>query len=358
MCYSNANNFVLKSIINCGNIYKRYSDEIKKTFNILFLAAVLITIYEFRDVILEALQMSIKIGYMVLFIPLLFLVWNYIATIGWAGLLKTASSFRHGVWELYLIRIQCQTLNLILPLCGMGGEALRSIKTANEKNIKESTFCVALDKSADVSSEALLAVIGLLLASKLFPFPFAVETSAIVCLVVLSVMLFAWKSVWSIIWRFWPLKRGKNTIVHISNNDRLKGAYWRAFSFHFIEHVLIAGEIFTIAYFLGVKLHIRELLIVNAITSVSTLIFLFVPGRIGAFECSLAFGFNLLSLSTTAGLSVAIIRRARQVLVCMIGAILLVTQRKKLDKSKTPLKKMDNEEQTKNYVLVEPINHE
>lgn len=54
----------------------------------------------------------------------------------------------------------------------------------------------------------------------------------------------------------------------------------------------MALEIAVIGWFLGIRISFGNLLVLNALMTVSEYIFIMVPGKFGSTECSLALGFG------------------------------------------------------------------
>ena len=85
----------------------------------------------------------------------------------------------------------------------------------------------------------------------------------------------------------------------------------------------MVGEIWVIAYGLGMELSFVQAAFSAAMLTGVTLVFFFIPGQAGAAEGGLALAFSLLGLPPTVGLSVGIVRRSRQITVYGIGLLIL-----------------------------------
>ncbi len=304
-----------------------------------------IAAWKFRLQLFESLQLSLKIGWMVAFVPVLFLVWNLFASRAWHCLIQaTATVATTGMVvkrslpnfrKLYLIRIQSQALNQIVPLCGLGGEALRTVKISDETGMKSGVISVVADKSMDILAEIVLVFIGGIFASRFLPFPAASFFMAAVGLAAVSMILVFWQKTWSLFSKSRIAGFKKNVFLSFADDKRLKSGSRKAFFHHMIERVLMTGELWLIAHLLGIGLGLRELLLITTISSISSLLFIIVPGRIGINEGAMAYAFSLLSLQPEAGVSIALIRRARQILVCIAGSAMIGLQKGKQPKSKS-----------------------
>jgi hypothetical protein len=309
--------------------YRARSSAIGKIISAVFIAVLALVVYRYSRQLLDAFRLAAGVGWKIVFLPLLFLVWNFFATLGWKGVLDASSrQSKSRLLKLYIVRIEAQALNFILPVSGIGGEALRCAKTSGTRGIKKSTTAVILDKITDIMSELTLAVFGLIAYINMLPSPrFPFMLSCIALALIAAVIIF-WRKIWGMINAIWPFPKGKILTGVLAEDTSLSFASRKSYFFHFVEHALIACESYFVALMLGINLDLSGVLIVNAASSVFTLLFIMVPGRIGAFECSTAFAFSILSLSPAAGISVALIRRARQVLVCIAGLLLLIHNRK------------------------------
>ncbi len=327
-----SNLFVRRTINRCrikaSLWFTKHAALLKAVCQIMLITAVIIAGWKYHGQLLEALKLSLKIGWFVFIIPALFLIWNLFATCAWLRIIQaTSNGKKTNFWNLYLIRIQGQALNLVVPLCGLGGEALRMVKISTETGMRSGVTSVAADKTVDILAEAVLALVGGIAAARFFPYP---ATSFILSLVGIGLLagLFAfWKKIGRIALKVLPFGKGRTIFYSFSNDKRIRHGIQKAFLHHFVEHILMAGEIVLIAHLLGTNLGIQEILLVNTISSLFNLMFVFIPGRLGAYECSTAWAFRLLSLQPAAGVSVALIRRARQLLVCCAGIIVMALQK-------------------------------
>lgn len=311
------------------DFFRKY-DYIRKVLRVFFLAVLCLVIWQFRNEVISALTLSLSIGWGFLLLPVLFLVWNTFATKGWQALLSRQNNCKKVSFRsLFLLRIQSQAINQVLPVSGIGGEALRSFKTREYGGLKNSTMIVAADKTIDAVADFVIAIAGVLIAFSLVE----LTTGMVILLGAILVLLIGVIVFWKVI-----LKNVINIIKSVHHkeilndflNDKVREAAIRkSFVYHFIEHVIMMMEIYLVAKLTGIDLGMQQLLFCNAVGTLFNILFIVVPARAGAFECSMAFAFGQIGLAVSAGISVALIRRARQILVCFAGLVLFFYENKR-----------------------------
>jgi uncharacterized membrane protein YbhN (UPF0104 family) len=295
-------------------------------------------IWYFRHALYDAFKLSTTIGLNFLWLPILFIIWNLFATAGWFRVLQSATDrYKNAFWHLYNVRIQSQSLNLILPVSGIGGEALRSVKTSAGNGYASSLTSVTIDKLTDIISETVLAIAGVVIAIEFFPYQKILLAFSCSLLILIAIGILFWQRMMLLVMRFWKFQAGKEILLSIINNKKLRTASVKAFFYHLTEHLLMAVEILVVANLTDIQIGFRELLYINTISSVFNIVFIIIPGRVGSYECSLAYAFSQLSLSPAAGISIALIRRARQLLICLAGLLLMVLTKNKLNNRQFPV---------------------
>lgn len=321
---------ISKIAVRSGKLFLTHKKKLNAIFNVILVSLFIFSIWHFRTVLLTSIHLAMNIGWYLFFLPLLFLFWNCSATLAWLKILKNVTQFDNvNFWKLYLIRIQSQALNLVLPLFGMGGEVLRTLRTSDEYGMKKSVVCVTSDKITDIFSEGVLALIGAVFASSFLPGHDIIFSVSLFLTIISFIILLYLEKIIPILTNVWLKRFGKELNEVVNNNPKFASALRVAFFHHLNEHILMGIEIYCISFLLGIRLGITEILLVNTVSTLFNLAFIFIPGRLGAYECSVAFAFNLLSLQPEAGVSVALLRRARQLIVCGVGILLVSLHRKK-----------------------------
>jgi uncharacterized membrane protein YbhN (UPF0104 family) len=76
-------------------------------------------------------------------------------------------------------------------------------------------------------------------------------------------------------------------------------------------------------YFLGIPLSVTRVVVVEVVSSTVDALLFFVPGKIGTQEGSKVLAFTILGLDPAKGMSLAILRRIRELTWAAIGLVLL-----------------------------------
>ncbi len=324
-------NGIKSKVMIVPDFLRKYS-YVRNALNIFFLAVLCLVIWQFRKEVISALKLSISIGWGFLLLPILFFVWNTFATKGWQALLNRQNDCnKASFWNLFLLRVQSQAINQVLPVSGIGGEALRSFKTRENSSLRNSTMIVVVDKTIDVVADFVIAIAGVLVAFSLAELNMGMVILFGSILVLLTGIILFWKIILKNCTIFIKSGHYKKNLNELLNDNTLERATRKSFVYHFIEHVIMMMEIYVVAKFIGIDLGIQQLLYCNAVGTLFNVLFIAVPARAGAFECSLAFAFSQMGLMTSAGISVALIRRARQILVCFTGLVLFFYKKRRIN---------------------------
>lgn len=95
------------------------------------------------------------------------------------------------------------------------------------------------------------------------------------------------------------------------------------FAMETAAHVLLIVEIWIVVAALGFRLSWRDPLIVEGGVKFIAIAFSFIPGQFGASEGVYALLFGAIGLPTAAGLTLALVRRVRSLLVAAAGVVVL-----------------------------------
>ena len=335
--------FIRKTFSDAKNVYNRillYKSEHPRIAGTVSVLAFIVTMATagmlFYRPLLNAFRLSLNIGWKFYLVPVLFLIWNTVATYGWKGIVDALSDVGLiSLGRLYTVRIEGLAINTVLPFSGVGSEVLRSARLSERMGFKRSVGSVTIDKVLDLISGAAFALSGALLLATADMHSVTGVASLCIYTAFCFLLVLYLPSVWTFLIRHWP-RFAKDGEMSIERGKPLGNALRRCFVAHFVEHTLIAAEIVMIAGLLDIRIGVRDMLVLNTLLTVSELVFMAVPGKIGSVECSMALGFSMLSMPVEAGLSVAIIRRARQLLIGIAGLILLFTGRKKTESTVRP----------------------
>lgn len=285
----------------------------------------------YRDLMARSLHEMRHIHPVVLANLPLFLVWNYLAARGWRSLLVATSKDAHALpaWRLSLIRIEGQAVNLSVPLTGLGGEALRATLAARgRERLPASVSATILDNVAITAAGLVFAAsaiaVRVLSSSQpseslghwLTALPVALGLTAAV-VVMPFVMARALRR----------RAREGGVIARLSqpfeHSRRVKAALGRAFGWHLLERSLCAGEIYVILAALGQEPRVLDAAFVSAVLIVISFTLFFIPGQIGAADAGIVGACAAVGLPVTIAISIALLRRLRQLVFCASGLLML-----------------------------------
>ena len=300
----------------------------RQILNLLFRGATLIAagvlVFFYRDEFRLAIIELTKLDVIVFLVVPLFVVWNWVASFAWLELhARLTSGAPPSAWKLSLIRLQAQAINLLVPLASIGGEILRaSILSRQTGQTAGTTSAVILDKIADTSAGILFALLGLLLA-----LAYGVESSGT------TAMVLAGMAVVSVILMPLALRRfagilgrgeswfSRSLAPILETPGLISVGFYRALTWHLVERLLTAGEIYVAMLALGVSSGPVDAIFIAAVMTAYSLVFFFVPGQVGAIEAGIVSACASLGLPASTALTIALVRRARQVLMIAAGAL-------------------------------------
>lgn len=101
-------------------------------------------------------------------------------------------------------------------------------------------------------------------------------------------------------------------------------ALWLIFLLSFVSQGLGLVEIYAVVIPLGITPGVSSVLVMEAFTKLAKALFFFIPARLGADEGSSAGIFALLGLAPTAGVTLALARRARTLVWSAVGLAFLL----------------------------------
>ena len=98
-------------------------------------------------------------------------------------------------------------------------------------------------------------------------------------------------------------------------------AFWASLLLNLLWHLLAALEVFVILRFMGAKVAFVGAFVLEGLTKVINLLGVFNPGNVGTYEVGSMVIANVLGVPGTAGLTLALCRRARIIFWAAIGAM-------------------------------------
>ena len=139
---------------------------------------------------------------------------------------------------------------------------------------------------------------------------------------------------------------GKQPIIDSAENnllsfrDEAPAAFWATLIFNFLWHMLAILEVYIILRFMGARVALGGAFIVEALTKVINLVGAFNPGNFGTYEGGNMLIAKIFGVTGTAGLTLALCRRARTVFWAGVGAMCMIVM-KKAEAPKTIAAKLD-----------------
>jgi hypothetical protein len=265
----------------------------------------------------------------------LFFVWNQVATLAWRSLLRATGVRVPALRELVRLRVEAQAVNQLVPAAGMAGEALRAVRAAGTDDVGPAALATALDNVAGT-----LAGLGFALPVGVVAFGFRAQAGRSdlgAGLLALGLALVLLLGAVALPLRFaprWLPKLAPTSPIRkllapvADRNLAVRRAFGRAVALRFAERVLAVGEIYVVFHAVGAPISLVDASLVSALLVIVSFAVFFVPGQLGASEAAAAAVSSLLGFPAALGLSAALLRRARQLFVCVIGLASLLVRRR------------------------------
>ncbi len=275
-------------------------------------------------------------GYgLVVLYPILWILSN---TAGWRmALHKQFATI--SLWRLAGIRLSGETFNSLLPSGYVGGEPLKAKLLSRWIPINEAASSVLIAKAAQSIGLVLFVGLGLTLGGNKTQDSIAHHPKTIIALVVLTLGILIFtvlltKRAFSRFGHWLHNLTGhpwlqKQEVKLIALDDSI-GAFYREGKSRFLGSVMwhsvgwIAGafEVAVIFFMIGHPITWREAWFIGALAQLASVVGLFAPGGVGLYEGGHYLAASMLGLSPVLGVSVALIRRVRELFWDMVGLII------------------------------------
>jgi len=127
---------------------------------------------------------------------------------------------------------------------------------------------------------------------------------------------------------------GKQPIVDSAEHNLLTfyheapSAFWTSLILNFLWHALAVLEVFVILRFMGVSIAMVGAFVVEGLTKVINLVGVLNPGNFGTYEAGNMLIAKMFGVTGTAGLTLALCRRARTVFWAGVGAMCMIVMKK------------------------------
>ncbi|MBD3346055.1 MAG: hypothetical protein GF401_13420 [Chitinivibrionales bacterium] len=298
---------------------------------IVALGAVAAVAWIFRDFIVEAAIQAINIGWGFFLLPLLFMGWSIPAVLGWRSfLLVTPRQSIPDMWRLLVIRFESLAVSFTVPSAGFGGDVLRTLLTREQQGGHSSAPPVVLDRIAFAGAETIVAFLGLTFYASRATNGVVKLTASFLGIVAFLFLIVMWRPVITVIAKIpWAQKNAavRKSMATLLEIKAYRRAFFRSWGWHLFERILMVGEIWLTAWLIGVRIGPVESLFSSAMATLFSVALFCFPAQLGAYEGGLVFAFSALGEPAIAGLSIALIRRARQLLVIGTGFLFLLFER-------------------------------
>jgi hypothetical protein len=123
-------------------------------------------------------------------------------------------------------------------------------------------------------------------------------------------------------------------------HDEAPAAFWATLIFNLLWHALAVLEVFVILRFMGARIAVGGAFVVEGLTKVINLVGALNPGNFGTYEAGNMLIAKIFGVTGTAGLTLALCRRARTVFWAGVGAMCMIVM-KKATAPKTTAAKLD-----------------
>jgi glycosyltransferase 2 family protein len=261
--------------------------------------------------------------------------WILLNTTGWRMALH-AQYARIPIVQLAQIRLAGETFNSLLPSGYVGGEPLKAKLLSRSIPTQEATSSVLIAKAAQSVGLVLFVSLGLTLGGNKSQTSMLHHPKTLWALAMLTIGIFLFtllltrrsfsrigKWLHELTGHPW-LQKQEGWLVSLDDSI---GAFYREGKIRFLASVLwhgggwIAGalEVAVIFYMIGHAVTLREAWFIGAMAQLAAVIGLFSPAGVGLYEGGHYLAASILGLPPALGVSVALIRRVRELFWDCVG---------------------------------------
>jgi uncharacterized protein (TIRG00374 family) len=255
-------------------------------------------------------------------------------TLGWRyAFARDRAPFR----RLYAARVVGEALNIVTALGSVGGEAAKAWLVREDVSYEESVPSVVIAKTTITIAQALFLLMGIVLAWTALDVSSEILRGMFWLLIVEIVAVggFFGAQLSGLIARGGRLLKRFGVIQDVGSAGALDAALrryyrtqWRRFAlsvaFHLAGWLLGVVEAFIMLWALGLDVPMVTTFAIDAFGSGVRFASFLVPASLGALEGANAAAFGALGFGAGAGLAFSFVRRARQAVWVIAGAVLLL----------------------------------
>jgi uncharacterized protein (TIRG00374 family) len=256
-------------------------------------------------------------------------------TYGWRYALAHPASFR----SLLAARCAGDAANVLTAVASVGGEAVKVWVLRHEVPYDKSVPSLVVSKTAEVVAQALLLVVGIVVAWTSDAVGPGLRTAMLYILLgeVIAVGGFLAVQVAGVVGKAGRVLSwaGAGGVAHAERLDAsLRGFYredWRRFlvsvALFFVGWLVGVVQALLILHSLGLPGSLGTATIIEALWSGVRFATFFVPASLGPLEGTNAAAFPALGYHASAGLAFTLVRRASQVVWIAVGVVVLLAMR-------------------------------
>lgn len=279
------------------------------------------------------------IGWAVLALVPLSLLWLGPNTLGWAYAIPPGGE-PVPLLQLFAIRLTGEAVNGVLPSGYLGGEPVKAALITPWMGFAAATSSIVVAKTAQTLALLIYALLGTALATWRTEVPAALGPAAVgvPILLALGVLVFGAGSASGLLGRFarWGRTRWADKtwlarlLARAQEVDDVLAAFYRRhkgrFALSTMAHLCawLAGtlEVWVIVYWMGYTARLLDALVIAAFATMVKVGAFFIPASIGAYEAGTMLAARMTGLPTEAGLTIALVRRMREVIWIAVGLVL------------------------------------
>lgn len=241
---------------------------------------------------------------------------------------------RLGYWQALVAFIAGDAVGTVTPLGLIASEPTKIFLTRHHLATRESVASLALENILYSASVVAMVAIGLVTLLLTVPLPASTRTGAFAALAVLGVVTLGGTGV-----LVGAARRGEQSgrggwmgkaasvIAEVQRFSAAnQGRLWRAFVLDLAYHALAVLEVFiTLEWLLGsASPTLVQAIVFEALNRVVTVVFKFVPFRVGVDEALTGALAPLLAVDPASGVALAVIRKVRNLFWTAVGLAAIV----------------------------------
>jgi hypothetical protein len=251
-----------------------------------------------------------------------------------------AEQRRVGLWAILRARLAGDALADLTAAGPVLGEPIKIAQLRGQLSLPELVSSLAIENSAYTISACLLVLAGTVTLLTMFAVGDSLRIASLVALLFVSLLLLSvavilkqrWRLVSSFIqvlfrffqWEFARLPRVRELETNVFDFYSQRRADFLVVALcELMFHLAGVLEIYATLHLIGSPASLLIAFLLEAVNRVINIVFAFVPAMIGVDEAGTALLTNTLGLGTTAGVTLALVRKARMLVWIGLGLVFL-----------------------------------